>query len=72
MQFKYGFIPKKLAGTKGFSELEQAAKNGTFPIAVSGAAHIHRVVMSAVLMSELGRKALRSPSASWKIFRRLA
>lgn len=58
MQFKYGFIPKKLAGTKGFSELEQAAKNGTFPIAVSGAAHIHRVVMSAVLMSELGRKAL--------------
>lgn len=58
MQQKYGFVLKSLSKTKGFDEFIKAAKNGTFPVAVSGAAHIGRVVTAAAAVCALKTKAL--------------
>ena len=58
MQQKYDFVLKSLSKTKGFDEFIKVAKNGSFPVAVSGAAHIGRAVTAAAAVCALKTKAL--------------
>ena len=52
------FIRQMLAASPEYCELLKALQEGRFPAAVCGAAHIHRVVLSAVLSCDLGAKPL--------------
>ena len=58
MSFKYPFLIGKLKETNDFDALNKAAKNRTYPIAVTGVSHIQRVILASALAVENGIKPL--------------